>query len=72
VVRDLAPPEEDQINTYLSVPLLLGMMGAHDTNYEFPGEWLGLIAGILIGLGVVWLGYKFAPKVDTQIYKAQA
>lgn len=61
-----------KINTYLSVPLLLGMMGAHDTNYELPGEWGGLLAGILIGLAVVWLGYKYAPKVNTQIYKAPA
>ena len=59
-----------KINTYLSVPLLLGMMGAHDMAYELPGGYAGLLGGVLLGLLVVWLGYKFAPKVGTQIYKA--
>jgi len=59
-----------KINTYLSVPLLLGMMGGHDPNYELPGGGAGLAGGILLGLFVVYLAYKFAPKVDTQIYKA--
>ena len=59
-----------KINTYLSVPLLLGMMGAHDPNYQLPGGSLGLGLGVLLGLLVVYLGYKFAPKVNTQIYKA--
>ena len=58
-----------KINTYLSVPLLLGMMGAHDSNYQLPGEGAGLLGGVVLGLVVVWLGYKFAPKVDTQIFK---
>ena len=59
-----------KINTYLSVPLLLGMMGAHDVAYELPGDWMGLVVGILIGFAVVWLAYKLAPKVETQIFKA--
>jgi uncharacterized membrane protein len=59
-----------RINTYLSVPLLLGMMGAHDPNYQLPGGGIGLGVGVLLGLFVVYLAYKFAPKVDTQIYKA--
>jgi uncharacterized membrane protein len=58
-----------KINTYLSVPLLLGMMGAHDMSYELPGDWLGLLGGIAIGLIAVWIAYKLAPKVETQIFK---
>lgn len=61
-----------KINTYLSVPLLLGMMGAHDPQYQFPMGWSGLGVGCLIGFAAVWLAYKFAPKVNTQIYKAPA
>jgi uncharacterized membrane protein len=59
-----------KINTYLSVPLLLGMMGGHDPNYQLPGGPAGLAVGVLLGLFVVYLAYKFAPKVNTQIYKA--
>jgi hypothetical protein len=44
-------------------------MGAHDSNYQLPGEGAGLLGGVVLGLVVVWLGYKFAPKVDTQIFK---
>jgi uncharacterized membrane protein len=58
-----------KVNTYLSVPLLLGMMGAHDMAYELPGGYAGLLLGVILGLAVCWLGYKFAPKVSTQIYK---
>jgi len=58
-----------RINTYLSVPMLLGMMGGAHFEYQLPGQYLGLIGGIAIGLGLVWLGYKYAPKVDTQIFK---
>jgi uncharacterized membrane protein len=58
-----------KINTYLSVPLLLGMMGAHDMAYELPGGYAGLLGGVILGLLVVWLGYKLAPKVNTQIFK---
>src|SRR5580704_9332729 len=53
-----------KINTYLSVPLLLGMMGAHEPAYEFPMGRRGLLVGILIGLAVVWVFYKLAPKVN--------
>jgi uncharacterized membrane protein len=59
-----------KINTYLSVPLLLGMMGAHDPNYQLPGGALGLLGGVVFGLIVVKLAYVLSPKVPTQIYKA--
>jgi uncharacterized membrane protein len=58
-----------KINTYLSVPLLLGMMCGGHSEYMLPGGAVGLLVGLLVGLSVVWLGYKFAPKVDTQIFK---
>lgn len=58
-----------KVNTYLSVPLLLGMMGAHDPNYQLPGGTAGMLAGVVFGLIVVWIGYKLAPKVGTQIFK---
>ena len=58
-----------RINTYLSVPMLLGMMGGAHGEYQVPGGAWGLLGGLLVGLGAVWLGYKFAPKVDTQIFK---
>ncbi len=59
-----------KVNTYLSVPLLLGMMGAHDPQYEFPNGPLGLALGVLIGLAAVWTAYKLAPKVKTQLFQA--
>jgi uncharacterized membrane protein len=65
-----------KINTYLSVPLLLGMMGGHDPQYEFfsdgsfSGSVAGLVGGVLVGFAVVWLAYQLAPKINTQIYKA--
>jgi uncharacterized membrane protein len=59
-----------KVNTYLSVPLLLGMMGAHDPNYELPGGFLGMLGGVALGLIVVWAAYKLSPKVETQLYKA--
>jgi hypothetical protein len=65
-----------KINTYLSVPLLLGMMGGHDPQYEFfsdgsfSGSVPGLVGGVLVGFVVVWLAYQLAPKINTQIYKA--
>jgi uncharacterized membrane protein len=58
-----------RVNTYLSVPMLLGMMGGAHGEYQLPGGWSGLLVGSLIGLATVWLGYKFAPKIDTQIFK---
>ncbi len=42
---------------------------AATTTYMLPGGHLGLGVGVLLGLFVVYLAYKFAPKVDTQIYK---
>lgn len=59
-----------KINTYLSVPLLLGMMGGAHGEYQLPGAWAGLLGGLVLGLALVYAGYKLAPKVDTQIYKA--
>ncbi len=58
-----------KINTYLSVPMLLGMMGGAHGEYQLPGGHMGLGIGTLLGLGVVWVAYKYAPKVDTQIFK---
>jgi uncharacterized membrane protein len=58
-----------KINTYFSVPMLLGMMGGAHGEYQLPGGFIGLIAGLLVGFAIVWLGYKFAPKIDTQIFK---
>jgi uncharacterized membrane protein len=56
-------------NTFLSVPMLLGMMGGAHTEYQLPGGYIGLVVGIAIGMWVVKLTYKYAPMVDTQIFK---
>jgi uncharacterized membrane protein len=59
-----------RVNTYLSVPLLLGMMGGAHFEYTLPGGPVGLIVGLLLGLGFVKLMYTVvAPKVETQIFK---
>jgi uncharacterized membrane protein len=55
-----------KVNTYLSVPLLLGMVSSH--NYAvFGGGLLGLGLGVAFCLGCVWLAYKFAPKISTKL-----
>ena len=59
-----------RINTYLSVPMLLGMLGGGHAEYMLPGRHLGLAVGLLVGLGAVKLTYTLAPKVNTQIFKA--
>ena len=64
----LAPraTQASKINTYLSVPLLLGMISSH--NYAvFGGGLLGLGLGIALGLGVVYLAYIYAPKISTKL-----
>jgi uncharacterized membrane protein len=60
-----------KVNTYLSVPMLAGMIcGAHGGYYPFGESMEAFILTIAIGLGLVWLGYKFAPKVSSKIYTA--
>jgi uncharacterized membrane protein len=60
-----------RINTYLSAPMLLGMMGGAHREYELMGgSMAGLVCGIVIGLALVWLGYKLAPKVSSKIFQA--
>ena len=56
-----------KLNTYLSVPMLLGMMGGAHPNPVFGDGMAGaamMACGVAVGLGLVWLGYKFAPKID--------
>lgn len=61
-----------KVNTYLSVPMLMGMMeGAHGGQYViFGGGIMGLSIAVALGLGAVYLCYALAPKVSTVIYKA--
>lgn len=59
-----------RINTYLSVPMLLGMMGGAHGEYQLPGGYTGLIIGLVVGFALVKHFYKLAPKISTQIYKA--
>jgi uncharacterized membrane protein len=55
-----------KVNTYLSVPLLLGMVSSH--NYAvFGGGLLGLALGVAFCLVCVWLAYTFAPKISTKL-----
>lgn len=69
-----APPEvvklatnASKLNTYLSVPMLLGMMnGAHGYPI-FGGGWVGLIVGILLGEAIVFSAYRLAPKISTKV-----
>ena len=59
------------MNTYLSVPMLLGMMGGAHREYElFGGGAAGLGIGIALGLGAVYLCYSYAPKVSSKLFKA--
>jgi uncharacterized membrane protein len=58
-----------KVNTYLSVPLLLGMMGGAHMEYQLPGGFWGLLIGIVLGLGLVMRLYAVGKKVDTQIFK---
>ncbi len=58
-----------KINTYLSVPMLLGMMGGAHGEYQLPGGHAGLLCGTLLGFAIVWLAYKYAPKVDSKLFK---
>lgn len=59
-----------KINTYLSVPMLLGMIGGSHNYVLFGGGITGLLIGVAIGMAVVYLGYMFAPKVNTVLFKA--
>jgi uncharacterized membrane protein len=56
-------------NTYLSVPMLLGMMGGAHTEYQLPGGYWGLLGGVALGLLIVFRLYYVGTKVDTQIFK---
>ena len=55
-----------KINTYLSVPLLLGMIASHNFPV-FGGGLKGILIGTVLGLGIVWVTYKYAPKVSTKL-----
>lgn len=55
-----------KINTYLSVPLLLGMISAH-TNSTFGSGLTGISLGIILGLLLVWVSYKFAPSISIKL-----
>jgi uncharacterized membrane protein len=63
-----------KINTYLSIPMLMGMMGgAHgggDGMVIFGGGWMGVGITVAVGLVIAHLLYMFSPKVDTIIFKA--
>lgn len=56
-------------NTYLSVPLLLGMMGGAHSEYQLPGGFWGLLGGVVLGLLIVYRLYYLGTKVETQIFK---
>ncbi len=66
-----APPElaaratlASRINTYLSVPLVWGMMaGAHSIG----GHYLALFLILLFGFGAVWVFYRHAAKISTKV-----
>ena len=49
-----------KVNTYLSAPMLFGMIAPN--NYGAINA-VTLIVCIVVGCGVIWLGYKYAPKV---------
>ena len=60
-----------RVNTYLSVPLLLGMMGGAHKEYNlFGGDVTGFLIAVALGLALVKLGYMLFPKINTKIYKA--
>jgi len=58
-----------RVNTFLSVPLLLGMMCGGHSEYMLPGGYIGLIVGVGVGMVLVGQCYRWAPKVETQIFK---
>jgi uncharacterized membrane protein len=53
-----------KMNTYLSAPMLFGMLGAHE--YGSINAVLATIC-ILGGLAIIWHLYKFAPKTGSEI-----
>ena len=55
-----------KINTYLSLPLLLGMISSHGY-HVFGGGLLGTGLGVLLGLALAWSGYKLAPSISTKL-----
>ena len=62
-----------RINTYLSVPMLIGMLGGAHGEYQiFGGGVVGLCIAVAVGLALVKLGYLFAPKVSTKLFTPQA
>ena len=56
-----------KINTYLSVPLLLGMiMGPHGAQFSetiFGKGWQGVIIGTAVGFVITWGLYKHSAKI---------
>ena len=60
-----------KVNTYLSAPMLFGMMGGAHGNYLiFGGGLTGLGIAVAFGLALVYVGYALAPKVNTILFKA--
>jgi uncharacterized membrane protein len=56
-------------NTYLSAPMLLGMLGGAHGEMMLPGGYWGLLVGIVLGFGIIFRLYYVGTKVDTQIFK---
>jgi uncharacterized membrane protein len=66
-----APPElaakaamASKINTYLSVPMLFGMMGGA---HNLAGGIVHLIVVVIVGFLIAWRFYNLAPKVSTKV-----
>ena len=53
-----------KMNTYLSAPMLFGMLGAHEYGSI---NWATAAICIVFGLGIIWHLYKFAPKTGAEI-----
>jgi uncharacterized membrane protein len=53
-----------KINTYLSGPMLFGMLGA---NHYGAINWVTAIIAIALGLFAIWWAYQIAPKVSTTV-----